>query len=139
MVTKESIMRMAVLLKRILFWLESSISFVIVLIGIAILGWVVAAGLIQGDMRGWMQQVGEIAGYYVEPSIRIVTTEPLIALSTTFWVGTYIGTMMYFAQTEREKRIGKYLIPLTLVSLPICAILGFTMAIAGLASQGAGH
>ncbi len=131
-------MKRTVLLKRVLFWLESSASLAIVLAGIAILLYVVVAGFISGEMATWMREIGAVVAYFYDPLIKIVFTEPLIVLVTLFWVSVYIGTMIYFAQTALEKRIRKYLIPLTLGSLPICAILGFTIAIAGLASQGAG-
>jgi len=132
-------MKKIVLLKRVLFWLESSASMVIVLIAGAILTWVVVAGLLSDDMGAWLREVGGVVGYFIDPAIKIVFTEPLIVGVTLFWISVYIGTTIYFAQTDREKRIGKYLVPLTLFSLPVCAIGGFTMAIAGLASQGAGQ
>jgi len=128
-----------ILLKRVLFWLESGASMLIVLVAGAILTWVVVAGVLSDDMAGWLREIVEISAYFVDPAIKIVFEEPLIVVSTLFWVSVYIGTTIYFAQTDSEKRISKYLIPLTLISLPVCAIAGFTMAIAGLASQGAGH
>lgn len=132
-------MKKMVLLKRILFWLESSASMVIVLVAGAILTWVVVAGVLSDDMGAWLRQIGEVSNYFVDPAIKIIFEEPLIVVVTLFWVSVYIGTTIYFAQTDSEKRISKYLIPLTLFSLPVCAIAGFTMAIAGLASQGAGQ
>jgi len=132
-------MKHMILLKRVLFWLESSVSIIIVLTATAILIWVMAAGMLSDDMCAWMREIGELAAYFVDPVIKIILTEPLIVLVTLFWVSVYIGSTIYFAQTELEKKIGKYLIPMTLLSLPICAITGFVMAIAGLASQGAGQ
>lgn len=76
---------------------------VIVLIGVAILVFVIVAGLLSDDMGAWMREVGGVAGYLVEPAIRIILSEPLIALVTLFWGSVYIGTMIYFAQTGREK------------------------------------
>lgn len=112
---------------------------VIVLVAGAILTWVVVAGVLSDDMGAWLRQIGEVSNYFVDPAIKIIFEEPLIVVVTLFWVSVYIGTTIYFAQTDSEKRISKYLIPLTLFSLPVCAIAGFTMAIAGLASQGAGQ
>ena len=128
-----------VLHKRVLFWLESSLSMVIVLAGVAILGWVLVAGLVSGEMGSWMREVGGVVAYFSDPAIKIIFTEPLILLTTLFWISVYVGTMIYFAQTPLEKRISKWVIALTLGSLPVCAILGFSIAIAQLGSQGAGQ
>lgn len=132
-------MKTIVLLKRVLFWLESSVSLLIVLVGAAILLYVVVAGLVLGEMGTWLREVGELAAYFATTAIRIAFENPLVLLGTVFWVGVYIGTMIYFAQTELEKRILKYLIPLTLACLPIGAFAGFTMVLGALASQGAGQ
>lgn len=128
-----------ILLKRVIFWLEFSASMVIVLIAGAILTWVVVAGVLSDDVGAWFREIGGISAYFLDPAIKIIFEEPLIVVGTLFWISVYIGTMIYFAQTDNEKIISKYLIPLTLFSLPVCAIAGFAMAIAGLASQGAGH
>ncbi len=132
-------MKRIVLLKRVLFWLVSSASMVVVLAAGAIMIWVVVVGLLSDNMVAWLREIGGVSAYFVDPAIKIILTETLIVVSTLFWVSVYIGTTIYFAQTDCEKRIGKYLIPLTLFCLPVCAIAGFTVATAGLASQGAGH
>jgi hypothetical protein len=133
-------MKGIVLLKRVLFWLEASISMVIIVVAGAILIWVLVEGLTADNMLARLRDIGGVSAYFVDIAInKIILTEPLIVVGTVFWVGVYIGTSIYFAQTDSEKRIGKYLVPLTLFCLPVCAIAGFSMAIAGLASQGAGH
>ena len=133
-------MKRIVLLKRVLFWLEASASMTIILVAGATLIWVLVAGLISDNMGAWVREIGGVTTYFVDIAIKkIILAEPFIVVGTLFWVGVYIGTTIYFAQTDSEKRIGKYLVPLTLFCLPVCAIAGFSVAIAGLASQGAGH
>ncbi len=105
---------------------------VIVLAGVVILGWVVIAGLVSGEMGSWVREVGGVVAYFSDPVTKIIFTEPLILFVTLFWISVYVGTMIYFAQTPLEKRIRNWVIPLTLGSLPVCAILGFSMAIAQL-------
>lgn len=132
-------MKKTVLLKRILFWLESSASIVIILLGGAIVLWLSITTLFADDPGALAREIGEIAAYFIKPVIRLVTEEPLLLITTIFWVAVYIATMVYFAQTDGEKKLSKYVIALTLISLPVCAIAGFSTVIAGLASQGAGH
>jgi len=86
-----------------------------------------------------LREIGDVFDYFLKIAIRIVVSEPMITITTVFWIFVYIFTMRYFAQTALEKKIYKYLTPLTLVCLPIGAMFGFSIAIAGLASQGAGH
>ncbi len=80
-----------VLYKRVLFWLESSLLMVIVLAGVAILGWVLVAGLVSGEMGSWMREVGGVVAYFSDPVIKIIFTEPLILLTTLFWISVYVG------------------------------------------------
>jgi len=131
-------MKRLTLLKRVLFWLESSVSAVVVLSGAAILVWSIVRALLSEDPAASARELVEVAVYFVDPAIRIVSSEPLIVVMTLFWLCGYILTMKFFAQTALEKRLSNYLIPLALASLPICAIAVFVNAIAGLASQGAG-
>lgn len=132
-------MKKTVLLKRILFWLETGASALVVIAAAFIIGWVLVKGLRSEDMAAWMSEVYAIAAYFLGVAWKIMTTEALIVAATLFWVVVYVSTTLHFAQTQKEKKLAKSLVPLTLICLPVCVIAGFTMAVAGLASQGAGQ
>ena len=132
-------MAKTILLKRILFWLESSISMLVVLAVVVLLVGLIGASIFTEEVGLSLREIGDVFDYFLKIAIRIVVSEPMITITTVFWICVYIFTMRYFAQTALEKKIYKYLTPLTLVCLPICAMFGFSIAIAGLASQGAGH
>jgi len=126
-------------LKRVLFWVESGISIIIVLLGVAIVVVLAAIAVVSEEPTTMAQDIAGIAAYFIRKIPRLVSSEPLLVPVTLFWVCIYIVTMKYFAQTALEGKVGNYLIPATLICLSVNVITGFTFALGGLASQGAGQ
>lgn len=127
-------------LKHVVFWAGACASSVVSAFGAVILLWVVTTIVFAGSDRGaWIAELWGIASYIGSAGLKGVKSSPSIVVLTVFWIGVYVAAMVYFAQTRLEKRICKWLVPSTLLALPLCAIYGATLALAGLASQGAGH
>lgn len=55
----------------------------------------------------WLE-ASSVFAYFVNVAFTIILTEPRITMTTLFWVSVYVGTTIYFAQTDREKTICKY-------------------------------
>jgi uncharacterized membrane protein len=77
--------------------------------------------------------------YLISKAIESIFTVPDVALLSVFWVTIYVGSLFYFSQTDKEKKLIKYIIPLSFFGVLLCAVGIFASAFSALANQGSGH
>jgi hypothetical protein len=124
------------LLKRTLFWIEIVVTFLALGLGVFLTIRLLSgsAGILESVVA-----IARFAWYLLVTGIGLLPKVPSVAASALFWYSLYIWSLFYFSQTEREKKLLKLIIPISLGAVIFCSIGIFGAVLSGLASQGAGQ
>ena len=83
--------------------------------------------------------LGKFSAFLIIVAFQSIPKAPGIAGMAVFWYALYLIALAYCAQTEFEKRLFRYAVPMSFVAIFICCIGVFGAVFSGLASQGAGQ
>jgi len=125
------------LTRRIVFWIAAAATGVLLLIGVTGMGY-----LLLSDSKGFSDNLGslaDLANYAFLFAVEFVTKTPDVAFLGTFWFLLYAFIIFYCAQTQTEKKLVFILIPAALVAVWFSLASAYSVLLAGLAGQGAGH
>jgi len=110
-------------LRKVLFWLVAGSSIGSVLFVLVTLGLTVLRG---ASSSGFSGAIGGVASYFrsfLAPTVDAATSNPGLGALIVVALLFYAIAMAYLAQSRLEKRIMIGLVPLAIVSIPICSVL----------------
>jgi uncharacterized membrane protein len=124
------------LFKRTIFWIEVVFTFLVLILGLLL-----TIKLLPGsaNILESFVVIAEFSLHLLKIGIELVPQVPGIAVSALFWYSLYIGSLFYCSQTEKERKLLKLVVPISLVAVTFCSIGIFGAVFSSLASQGAGQ
>ncbi|TCJ87537.1 hypothetical protein [Cocleimonas flava] len=124
------------LFKQIIFWLESIATLMILCFGIFLTIMLLAGG---SNFLESITALFSFTWYLIKVAIQSFSKVPIVAISSLSGYLLYLGSLFYFAQSEKERKMLKFIIPSSFVAILLCAIGIAGAVMSGLANQGAGH
>lgn len=95
-----------------------SVLLVLVTLGLSML-----RGASSGGLTGAFGEVASYFRFFLTPAVDAVTSNPGLGAVIVLALLLYAIAMVYLAQSRLEKRIIVGLVPLAIVSFPICSVL----------------
>lgn len=110
-------------MRRVLFWLVAGGSIVSVLVVLVTLGLTALRGATSGGLTRAIAEVAMYFRHFFAPVVDVATSNPGLGALIVLALLLYAIAMVYLAQSRLEKKLAISLVPLSIVSFPICGTL----------------
>jgi uncharacterized membrane protein len=106
--------------KRIVFWLEVALTILLFCLGLFLVMKMLLSS--SSNLLESITKIIKFTGELQSSAIEAIVGFPSFTLLLVFRFIIYVGSLFYFSQTVKEKKIIKYIIPLSLVAILLCAV-----------------
>ncbi|MBC8211223.1 MAG: hypothetical protein H8E21_09140 [Gammaproteobacteria bacterium] len=125
-----------ILFKRVIFWLEVAVTLLLLCVGV-----VLTVSLLSGapSILDALTGLASFAWYLFKIAIKSISNFEFESVILLVGCAIFSGSLLYFSQTERERKIVRYIIPAFVLAIIFFAIGAVGHVMAGLGGQGAGR
>ena len=121
--------------KSVCYLLEVIFTFAVLALGIAACGQMMLES--SSSPLEVMASLAQMLLYLIPTGLQLLLI-PSVTFSVAFWIFVYAGSLVFFAQTERQKKFLWVVFPAAFLGALLTVTAGLAVALSGLASQGAG-
>lgn len=129
-------MNKLVLVKRTVFWVEVVLTIAVLCLGVFL---ILRLFFSSNNLHETTVVLIHFIGYLVFEMIKKIKDIIGAVLFSLFWFSLYVASLFYFAQTETEKKVFKYIAPVSVIAILTTSIGVVGSVMVGLSNPGAGH